>query len=48
MNTIFGYCDWDFGSLDHNKYNVGEPVRIGRDIFRVVFRIGTWHLLKKI
>lgn len=48
MNTIFGYCGWDFGDLEHNKYNRGEELRIGREIFRVVFRIGTWHWLKRI
>lgn len=48
MNSIFGYCGWDFGSLKNNKYQRGERIRIGRSIYRVVFRIGTWHLLKKI
>lgn len=48
MNSIFGYCGWDFGSLKNNKYQRGERIRIGRFIYRVVFRIGTWHLLKKV
>ena len=48
MNEIFGYCGWDFGSMRNNKFRQGEKVRIGRNIYRVVFRIGSWHLLKRI
>lgn len=48
MNEIFGYCGWDFGGLLNNKFHRGEDVRIGRIIYRVVFRIGSWHLLKRI
>ena len=47
MNEIFGYCGWDFGSMRNNKFRQGEKVCIGRNIYRVVFRIGSWHLLKK-
>ena len=32
MNTIFGYCGWDFGSLQNNKFQRGERVRISRYI----------------
>lgn len=48
MNEIFGYCGWDFGSARNNEFQKGEHVRIGRNIYRVVFRIGSWHLLKRI
>lgn len=48
MNEIFGYCGWDFGSMRNNKFRQGEKVCIGRNIYRVVFRIGSWHLLKRI
>lgn len=48
MNEIFGYCGWDFGGARNNKFQRGEHVRIGRNIYRVVFRIGSWHLLKRI
>ena len=47
MNEIFGYCGWDFGGALNNKFHRGENVRIGRNIYRVVLRIGSWHLLKK-
>lgn len=43
MNEIFGYCGWDFGGARNNKFQRG-----GRNIYRVVFRIGSWHLLKRI
>lgn len=39
MNEIFGYCGWDFGSARNNEFQRGEDVRIGRNIYRVVFRI---------
>ena len=48
MNEIFGYCGWDFGSMRNNKFRQGEKVCIGRNIYRVIFRIGSWHLLKRI
>ena len=48
MNEIFGYCGWDFGGIQNNKFQKGEHVRIGRNIYRMVFRIGSWHLLKRI
>ena len=48
MNEIFGYYGWDFGKTSNNKFQRGEEVRIGRAIYRVVFRIGSWHLLKRI
>lgn len=48
MNEIFGYCGWDFGRVLNNKFQKGEEVRIGRRIYRVIFRIGSWHLLKRI
>lgn len=48
MNEIFGYCGWDFGGARNNEFQKGEHVRIGRNIYRVVFRIGSWHLLKRI
>ena len=48
MNEIFGYCGWDFGSMRNNKFRRGEKVCIGRNIYRVVFHIGSWHLLKRI
>ena len=48
MNEIFGYCGWDFGGIQNNKFQKGEHVRIGRNIYQVVFRIGSWHLLKRI
>ena len=48
MNEIFGYCGWDFGGLLNNKFQRGEDVRIGRIIYRVIFRIGSWHLLKRV
>lgn len=48
MNEIFGYCGWDFGGARNNEFQRGEDVRIGRNIYRVVFRIGSWHLLKRI
>ena len=48
MNEIFGYCGWDFGGARNNEFQRGEHVRIGRNIYRVVFRIGSWHLLKRI
>lgn len=48
MNEIFGYCGQDFGGLQNNKFRQGEKVCIGRNIYRVVFRIGSWHLLKRI
>lgn len=48
MNEIFGYCGWDFCGLLNNKFQRGENVRIGRTIYRVVFRVDSWHLLKRI
>ena len=48
MNEIFGYCGWDFSEALNNKFHRGEVVRIGPTIYRVVFRIGSWHLLKRI
>lgn len=48
MNEIFGYCGWDFGGALNSKFHRGEDVRIGRTIYRVAFRIGSWHLLKRI
>lgn len=48
MNEIFGYCGWDSGGALNNKFHRGEDVRIGRTIYHVVFRIGSWHLLKRI
>lgn len=48
MNEIFGYCGWDFGKARNNKFQRGEQIRIGRNIYRVIFRIGSWHLLKRI
>ena len=48
MNEIFGYCGWDFGKARNNKFQRGEQVRIGRNIYRVIFRIGSWHLLKRL
>ena len=48
MNEIFGYCGWDFGGARNNKFQKDEHVRIGRNIYQVVFRIGSWHLLKRI
>ena len=48
MNEIFGYCGWDFGGARNNEFQRGEDVRIGRNIYRGVFRIGSWHLLKRI
>lgn len=48
MNEIFGYCGWDFGEALNNKFQRGEDIRIGRIIYHVVFRIGSWHLLKRI
>lgn len=48
MNEIFGYCGWDYAGTRNNKFQKGEHVRIGRNIYRVVFRIGSWHLLKRI
>lgn len=41
MNEIFGYCGWDFGGARNNEFQKGEHVRIGRNIYRVVFRIGS-------
>lgn len=43
MNEIFGYCGWDFGDARNNEFQKGEHVRIGRNIYRVIFRIGSWH-----
>lgn len=48
MNEIFGYCGWDFGGALNNKFHRGEDVRIGCNIYQVIFRIGSWHLLKRI
>lgn len=48
MNEFFGYCGWDFGGALNNKFQRGEHVRIGRTIYRVIFRIGSWHLLKRM
>lgn len=48
MNEIFGYCGWDFGKAKNNKFQKNEEVRIGRTIYKVIFRIGSWHLLKRI
>lgn len=48
MNEIFGYCGWDFGEALNNKFSRGEEIRIGRTIYRIVLRIGSWHLLKRI
>ena len=48
MNEIFGYCGWDFGGMRNNKYRRDEKVYIGHNIYRVVFRIGSWHLLKRV
>lgn len=48
MNEIFGYYGWDFGGALNNKFQKGEKVRIGRSIYRVVFHIGSWLLLKRI
>ena len=48
MNEIFGYCGWDYAGARNNEFQKGEYVRIGRNIYRVVFRIESWHLLKRI
>ena len=48
MNEIFGYCSYNFGGTLDSKFQRGEEIRIGRNIYRVVLRIGFWHLLKKI
>lgn len=48
MNEIFGYCGWDFGGALNNKFQRDERIRIGRTIYRVIFRIDSWHLLKRI
>ena len=48
MNEIFGYCGWDSDGALNNKFHRGEVVRIGPTIYQVVFRIGSWHLLKRI
>ena len=45
MNEIFDYCGWDFGDARNNEFQKGGHVRIGRNIYRVIFRIGSWHLL---
>ena len=48
MNEFIGYCGWDFGGALNNKFQRGEHVRIGRTIYRVILRIGSWHLLKRM
>lgn len=48
MNEFFGYCGWDFGGALNSKFQRGEHVRIGRTIYRVIFRIGSWHWLKRM
>lgn len=42
--TIFGF----FGMTLPQKENVGDTIRIGRWICKVIARIGKWHLLRKI
>lgn len=37
-----------FAAREIGSFKGGEDVRIGRNIYRVVFRIGSWHLLKRI
>lgn len=38
---------WNFYGAEKSKFARGEDLRIGCDIYRVVFRIGTWHWLRR-